>query len=53
MASHGVAQLRPGIAAIGKDMAQPWEALADRFEHIDSAVPVLNVSPVDKPKSEP
>jgi len=24
------------------------EALADRSEHIDSAVPVLNVSPVDE-----
>jgi len=52
MSGHGVAQFRPGIAAVGKDMAQPWVALADRFEHIDSAVPVLNVSPVDEDEDQ-
>jgi hypothetical protein len=36
------------IAAIGKDLAQKWEALTDGFEHIDSAVAILNVGSMDQ-----
>lgn len=33
-------------------MAQPWEAIADRFEHIDGAVAVLNVGSVDEDEDQ-
>ena len=43
MAGDRVAHFLPGVAAVRKDVAQPWEALVYSLEHIDGAVPVLNV----------
>ena len=40
--------LRINCTAIRKDMAQPWKAIADRFEDIDSPVAILNVGGVDQ-----
>ena len=40
-------QFISGIATIGEDMAQPWEAVADAGEHIGGAIAVLNVGGMD------
>ncbi len=40
-------QLWPGIAAIGKHMAQPGEAMPDRPQHVRRTVAVLNIGGVD------
>ena len=52
MAGHCVAQFLPGVAAIGKVMAQPREALAYRLEHIDGTVPVLNIGRIDEDEDQ-
>ena len=44
---QGVPQFRPGIAAIGEDMAQPRPAFEDRFQDDWRAVAVLNVGGVN------
>lgn len=44
---QGSPQLRPGIAAIGEDMAQPRPALEDRFQDGGRSVAVLNVGGMD------
>jgi len=52
MAGDRITQFLPGIAAIGEDMAQPRKAPADRLEHIDGAVPVLNVGGMHEDQDE-
>jgi hypothetical protein len=37
------AQFRPGVAAVGEDMAEPRKSVADGGQYVHSAVPVLNV----------
>ena len=51
-AAQRVPELVAGIAAIGEDMAQPGEALADRLQHIDGAVAVLDVGGVDDERDQ-
>lgn len=40
-------QLRPGVAAVGKDMAQPRPASKDRFQHDRRTIAILNVGGMD------
>ena len=47
-----VFELVAGIAAIGEDMAQPWEAIPDGFEHIDGPIPVLDIGGMDEDEDE-
>jgi hypothetical protein len=44
---QSVLELVAGMAAIGKDTAQPREALAHGDQHIDRPVAVLNIIPKD------
>lgn len=39
-------ELVTGVTTISEDMAQPREALANPFEHVDGAIPVLNIGSV-------
>ena len=43
---EGGLQLFAGITAIGEDVAQPREEIADRRQHADRAVAILNVGAV-------
>ena len=47
MAEKGPAELRSGIAAIGKDMAELWSLAAELGEDPERAIPVLDVGCVD------
>src|SRR5690348_10622106 len=44
--SEGRFQLFASITAIGEDVAQPGEEVADRSQHADRAVPILDVGAV-------
>lgn len=49
---QGAAELVSSVAAIGEDMAQPREAIADGLEHINGTVAVLNVGGVDEDEDQ-
>ena len=48
MPTQRVPELVSGIAAIGKDVAQPREPVADRLEHVNGAIAVLDIGCVDE-----
>ena len=52
MAGDCVTQLLSRVAAVREDMAQPGEALAYCLEHIDGAVPVLNIGGMDQDQDQ-
>ena len=52
MAFERAPELVPRIAAIGENMAQPWEAIADRFEDIDGPVAVLNIGGMNQDEDQ-
>src|SRR4029077_231514 len=39
-------QLLAGVGAVGKDMAQPWEEIADRSQQVGRTVSILDVGTV-------
>lgn len=45
--AQGVLQLRAAVSAVGKHVPQPGIALTDGFQHLDRAVPVLDVGTVN------
>ena len=47
LAFKSAAQFVPGIAAIGKDIAQPGEAIPDRLEQVWRTIAVLNIGGMD------
>jgi hypothetical protein len=46
----GRLQLFAGITAIGEDVAQPGEEIADRSQHADRAVPILSQTVARSPE---
>lgn len=51
-AGQRVAQFPIGISSIGKDMTQPWEAAADRRQHVDGAVTILDIGGMDEDEDQ-
>lgn len=47
-AGERAAQFLSGISSIGKDMTQPREAAADRRQHADGAVRILDIGGMDE-----
>ena len=43
-----IAEFSPGISAIGKQMAQPWEQVIEVLDHKHRAVAVLHIGGVDR-----
>lgn len=51
-AGERAAQFLSGISSIGKDMTQPREAAADRRQHIDGAVTILDIGGMDEDEDQ-